>query len=166
MSVQQIGGRQVIPPFSAQENQSNTSTTGPEALAYALDREHAAVFLYGAIAAFIRNDQRNSVSLALAAHRSRRDAIVDLIAESNHPPVVPAPAYHTSFPVNSDASALDAALVVETDCAAAWRAVVERTAVREVRATAVDALSDASVRATRWRLVLDQSPATEAFPGT
>jgi hypothetical protein len=42
---------------------------------------------------------------------------------------------------------------------------VAATVVVEVRRTALVALTDAAVRATRWRLALPTTPATVAFPG-
>jgi len=54
---------------------------------------------------------------------------------------------------------------LEEGAAAAWRYAVAATDDVAVRRAALVALSDAAVRATRWRLALHTSPATVPFPG-
>ena len=53
---------------------------------------------------------------------------------------------------------------LEEGAAAAWRYAVAATDDVEVRRTALFALSDAAVRATRWRWRCPPRP-TVAFPG-
>jgi hypothetical protein len=48
--------------------------------------------------------------------------------------------------------------------AAAWRAALSATRDAD-RGTAVDALTDAAVRATRWRRLAAVTPVTVPFPG-
>jgi hypothetical protein len=54
---------------------------------------------------------------------------------------------------------------LEEGAAAAWRYAVVATDDRSVRRTALAALADAAVRATRWRLLLPPTPPTVPFPG-
>jgi hypothetical protein len=80
--------------------------------------------------------------------------------------VPPEPGYLTPEPVTDAASALRLAITAETDAAAAWRSVVERSpADADMRGTALEALTDAAVRATRWRATAGTTPLTVPFPG-
>ncbi|NKZ74541.1 DUF4439 domain-containing protein [Rhodococcus hoagii] len=54
---------------------------------------------------------------------------------------------------------------VETDTAAAWLSVVERSQSEHTREVGVTALTEAAVRAANWRAILGEVPATTAFPG-
>ncbi len=62
-------------------------------------------------------------------------------------------------------SAIAVIVVAETDATVAWRAVLERTDDKTLRAAALDGLRDAAVRATRWRIAGGQTPATPPLPG-
>jgi hypothetical protein len=77
----------------------------------------------------------------------------------------PAPAgYALPYPVTDRASALKLAVQVEDGVAQAWRPVLPVTTDAD-RATALAALTDAAVRATRWRRLAQVSPVTMPFPG-
>jgi hypothetical protein len=56
-------------------------------------------------------------------------------------------------------------VVAETDALAAWRSVLERTTDRALRQAALDALTDGTLRCTRWRTATDSLPAVPVFPG-
>jgi hypothetical protein len=56
-------------------------------------------------------------------------------------------------------------VVAEADTAVGWRAVLERTDDAALRRAALEALTVAAVRATRWRRAAGQAPAAPAFPG-
>ena len=62
-------------------------------------------------------------------------------------------------------SAIAVIVLAETDTTVAWRAVLERTDDRALRSMALTALTDAAVRATRWRLAGGQTPAAPPLPG-
>jgi hypothetical protein len=68
--------------------------------------------------------------------------------------------------VTDQASAIAVLVLAETDVTVAWRAVLERTDDKALRAAALAGLTDAAVRATRWRRAGGQTPATPALPGT
>ena len=99
------------------------------------------------------------------AHRTLRDDTVGLVARYGGDPVSTEPEYALPFPVTDRASALRLAVHLEEGAAAAWRYAVAATDDVEVRRTALTALSDAAVRATRWRLALPTSPATRVPRG-
>jgi hypothetical protein len=135
------------------------------ALQAALAAEHAAVWIYELITAFVPAAQRGQVDGAATDHGGRRDALVAQLRAADTAPVAAAAAYVTPQPVTDGTSALAAATVAESDTASAWRSVLERTDDSGLRATALDALTVAAVRATRWRRTTKVTPATVPFPG-
>ena len=137
-----------------------------DALQPALATEHAAVWAYRLAAAFLADSLAEQQAEAAAAHRARRDATERVLLDAGVQPVPPEPGYLTPEPVTDVASALRLATTVETDAAEAWRSVIERSpAEQPLRAAALDALTAAAVRATRWRAVAGVEPPTVSFPG-
>lgn len=142
-----------------------------DALQGALAAEHAAIWAYGVVAAFVPGALDGQLEEAASAHQARRDAIERVLIDAGAPPVPPEPGYLTPQPVTDAASALRLAITAETDAAAAWRSVVELSPVERsaadpgLRGAALDALTEAAVRATRWRATASVSPLTVPFPG-
>ncbi|MFL6149062.1 MAG: ferritin-like domain-containing protein [Pseudonocardiaceae bacterium] len=144
--------------------------SGPQvpvgALQGALGAEHAAVWVYGLVGAFLPDALSRRLDEAGIAHQARRDATQRILIDAGATPVPPEPGYLTPEPVTDAASALRLAITAETDAAAAWRSVVERSpADADLRGTALEALTDAAVRATRWRATVGATPLTVPFPG-
>ncbi|MEN3608217.1 ferritin-like domain-containing protein [Plantactinospora sp. ZYX-F-223] len=135
-----------------------------EALAAALAAEHAAIYAYGLIGVRLKGGAAEQARSAEAAHRSRRDELVLLLTERGGPVPAAEPAYAPPFAVTDEASALRLAVEVEERTAAVWRAALPATEGAE-RTRALDGLTDAAVRATRWRRAAGVSPATVPFPG-
>lgn len=136
------------------------------ALQAALGAEHAAVWAYGLVGAFVPDALSRRLDEAATAHQARRDATQRILIDAGAAPVPPEPGYLTPEPVTDAASALRLAITAETDAAAAWRSVVERSpADADLRGTALEALTDAAVRATRWRATVGATPLTVPFPG-
>lgn len=131
----------------------------------ALGAEYAALWVYRLVSAFLPNDFDAAVQEGTNAHRARRDATELLLSGAGQTPRSGEPAYIPPQPVTDQASAIAVLVVAETDVTVAWRAVLERTDDRTLRATALDGLTDAAVRATRWRLAGGQTPATPPLPG-
>ncbi|MEE2035055.1 ferritin-like domain-containing protein [Rhodococcus chondri] len=140
---------------------------GPEqrSLIEALAAEHAAVFGYGLVAAFADPSRAEQVSADTAAHRARRDATIDALRAAGLEPPVAAPGYTVPFPVTDPVGAAQLAVQIESDTATAWRSVVERARSEPARATAIDALTEAALRAAWWRSALGITPPTVALPG-
>ncbi len=142
-----------------------------DALQGALAAEHAAIWAYGVVAAFVPGALDGQLEEAASAHQARRDAIERVLIDAGALPVPPEPGYLTPQPVTDAASALRLAITAETDAAAAWRSVVELSPVERsaadpgLRGAALDALTEAAVRATRWRATASVSPLTVPFPG-
>ena len=136
-----------------------------DALQAALAAEHAAIWTYGLVSAFVPAPLVDQLGEAIAAHRARRDATERALIDAGAPPAPAEPAYLTP-PVNDAASAVRLAITAETDAAAAWRSVVERSpAQRSPREAALDALIDCAVRAVRWRVAAGEARPTVPFPG-
>jgi hypothetical protein len=138
-----------------------------DALQAALAAEHAAVWVYGLAGAFMPDELTGQLNEATVAHQARRDVTERTLIDAGARPVPAEPGYLTPEPVTDAASALRLAITAETDAAAAWRSVVERShAEPELRGAALDALIQAAVRATRWRATTGAPPLAVPFPGT
>jgi hypothetical protein len=134
-------------------------------LAAALAAEEAAIYAYGVLGVKLTaGGDRTEARAAEAVHRGRRDVLVSRLAALKAS-TAPAPAGYTMpFEVTDRASALKLAVQIEDGVAQAWRAVLPVTTEAD-RATALNALTDAAVRATRWRRLGGITPATMAWPG-
>jgi len=143
----------------------STPGLGPEqqSLVDALAAEHAAVFGYGIVAAFA-DPWADAVAEDTAAHRARRDATIEALHAASVEPPVAAPGYTVPFPVTDPDSAARLAEQIENDTAVAWRSVVERAHSESTRGAAITALTEAALRAARWRVRLGAPPSLP-FPG-
>ncbi|MCP2256894.1 protein of unknown function (DUF4439) [Streptoalloteichus tenebrarius] len=150
---------------SANGPQPRPTGEAVEAVQRALAAEHAAEWSYGLAAVLVAKEMEKTASTDLAAHRTRREATERMLRDAGATPVPPQPAYQPPKPVTDAASATELLVTAETDTAGAWRAVLERTDDQGLRQFALDALTSAAVRATRWRRAGRQSPLTVPFPG-
>ena len=134
-------------------------------LAAALAAEEAAIYAYGVLGVKLTGaGDRTEARAAEAVHRARRDVLVSRLS-ALRASTAPAPAGYTlPFEVTDRESALKLAIQVEDGVAQAWRAVLPVTTDAD-RATGLNALVDAAVRATRWRRLGEVTPATMAWPG-
>lgn len=132
----------------------------------ALSAEHAALWVYGLVSAFLPADYGTALQEASNAHRARRDATELLLSGAGQNPRSAEAAYVPPQPVTDQASAIAVLVVAETDVTVAWRAVLERTDDKTLRTAGLAGLTDAAVRATRWRRAAGQTPATPPLPGT
>jgi len=136
------------------------------ALQGALAAEHAAVWVYGVAGAFVSSALTRRLDEAATAHQARRDATERLLLDAGVTPAPPEPGYLSPEPVTDAASALRLVITAETDAAGAWRSVVERSPNDpDLRGAALEALTAAAVRATRWRVIAGTVPLTVPFPG-
>ncbi len=145
---------------------SRLSDQAAEALRRTLKAEHAAVWLYGLARAHVTDRSvSEGVDEAFDEHERMRDAADRTLrgAVGNAPP--PALAYNAGEDVNDQTSAIRAVLLAERDCQVGWRSVLENTDSPDLRRTALNGLTTAATRSTRWRLTLDRSPAAPEFPG-
>ncbi|EFV12620.1 ferritin-like domain-containing protein [Segniliparus rugosus] len=136
------------------------------ALAEAVAAEHAAVFAYGVVQAYVRHPATTRLAEEIVTeHRAHRDGAAELLARSGAKTPAAAPAYTVPITVTDGPSAARLAEHVEQETAQAWRALVERATLPEVRGHGVRALGDCAVRAAQWRENLDQNPLAAPFPG-
>jgi hypothetical protein len=160
-------------PGSAVSSVSAVPTTPPPgplapdatvALQAALAAEQAAVWAYGLVAAYAR-DQADLIAQARSGHLLRRDATTARLVEGGASAPEPAAAYQVSVAVTDANTALQLAQDIETDAAAAWRVVIGSTDDAELRGFALTGLSEAAVRLALWKQVLGTTPMTLPFPG-
>jgi len=102
--------------------------------------------------------QRNAAQNAYDTHRARRDILIGLIEAQGDKPVAAAPAYTIPFPVNTAADATRLATQLEERLGASYADVVQASS-GDTRRTGLEWLTDAAVRAVRWR------GSSVAFPG-
>jgi hypothetical protein len=130
-------------------------------LTAAMAAEVAAIYAYGIVGVHLGTAaQVNEARAAETAHRNRRDY---LLGRMEQPEAAPA-GYDLPFPVTGPASALELAVHVEDGVAQAWRPVLGASQGAD-RQAALSALTDAAVRASRWRRIAAISPATMPYPG-
>jgi hypothetical protein len=127
--------------------------------------EHAAIYGYGVVSAHVLPQDNELVSQAVAEHRDRREAALKILAERSVTAPLPAPGYQLPMVVGAQKSAAKLAVQMESDCAVAWRAVLEQSDSDQDREFGTKALTQCAVLAARWRKVLGAWPVTEAFPG-
>ncbi|MCT2276182.1 ferritin-like domain-containing protein [Micromonospora chalcea] len=141
-----------------------TSPSPAQALADALAAEYAAIWAYGVIGVHLTGAARTAARAAEAAHRSRRDALLLQLAEGSGQVPADRAGYALPYPVTDRAGALRLAVEIEERTAGHWRAALAHTSGVE-RNTALAALTDCALRATRWRRTAGVTPVTVPFPG-
>ncbi len=154
-------------PTSAPATSAAPGPLSPDAvttLQRALAAEQAAVWAYGLVAAYSRDDA-DMINEARAGHLLRRDATAARLVAGGSAAPEPAPAYQVSVAVMDPPSARQLAQDIESDAAGAWRAVIGSTDDAELRGFALLGLSDAAVRLAMWKQVAGVAPSTVPFPG-
>jgi hypothetical protein len=138
-------------------------TTADDRLVAALTAEHAAIYGYGVVGAHLGGAVQLAHDAELA-HRTRRDALVALLARHGLTPPAAQPVYALPFAVTDRAGAGKLAWTIEDRCAAIWREALPETTGDE-RKLALAALVDCATRATSFRRALGSTPVTTSFPG-
>jgi hypothetical protein len=136
-----------------------------QALQNALGAEHAAVWCYTLAVAFLVEPQVSDARRDADVHRELRARIEQTLTQIGQRPESAQPAYATPKPVTDAASAAALAVVAETDCSTAWRAVLEQTTDQGLRQVALSALTDTTLRCANWRAVVGSTPTVPPFPG-
>lgn len=158
-------GTIAVPAYTAPAISSEQDEQVVAALQEALAAEHAAIWVYGLVRAFLPDSYDKGIAKADDEHRARRDAAHTVIDGQGATPVLAEPAYRTPKPVTSARSATAVVIVAETDAAAAWHGLLVRTDDSGLRGLAVDALESSAVRATRWRADAGVDPPAIPLPG-
>ncbi|WP_410575277.1 ferritin-like domain-containing protein [Amycolatopsis sp. cmx-4-61] len=131
----------------------------------ALAAEHAAVWVYGLVSAFLPGEFGDAEKSGAAEHALRRDFLQTTLSAAGATPVAPEAAYVPKNPVTDAKSASQVVATAEADCASAWLAVIDHTDDAGLRTTALHALVAASRRGTPWRSEAGQKPVAIAMPG-
>ena len=133
-----------------------------EALQQTLAGEHAAVYVFRALAGRVSASAQpglaGRLSTAYTTHRGRRDQLTSMVRAAHGDPVAAEVSYDLPNPSRTTAQLSAGALVTEQRCAEVY-AVMAGSTSRASRQWAVDALSDSAVRA----LTFGGTP--EEFPG-
>ncbi|MEV5718640.1 ferritin-like domain-containing protein [Amycolatopsis mediterranei] len=140
----------------------------PEAvdpLQVALAAEHAAMWVYGLVSAFLPGEFGDAQKSGAAEHALRRDYLQTTLSAAGATPVAPEAAYVPKTPVTDAKSASQVVATAEADCASAWLAVIDHTDDAGLRTTALHALVAASRRGTPWRAEAGEKPVAIAMPG-
>ncbi len=130
----------------------------------ALAAEHAAVYGYDMVGSHLTGAPQERARTAGQAHRDRRDALTLLLSRRHRTPQPAAPAYALPIDVSDASGALRLAVTLEERTAVVWGTGLPDLHGRD-RKLALDALTDCAVRATGWRQLAGDKPATVPFPG-
>ena len=132
----------------------------------ALGAEHAALWVYGLVSAFLPDSFNAPVAEGTTAHRARRDATERLLADAGETPRPGRAGLRAAAAGDRpEVGARGAGGRGVGHRRSAWRAVLERTDDQNLRRAALEALTTAAVRATRWRRAAGQNPGRAGVPG-
>ncbi|GLW57890.1 ferritin-like domain-containing protein [Kitasatospora phosalacinea] len=148
------------PSASASASAPAVPAADTEALQAALAAEHAAVYGYGVVGAFLpAGPQREDARTTYAAHQARRDAWQRLLAAGGSSPAAAAAGYRLPFPVKDAATATRLAAHLETQLTAAYADLAAAPAYRDQAAAA---LRECALRAAHWGAALPALPGLSA----
>jgi hypothetical protein len=132
---------------------------GPvRALQSALAAEHAAVYGYGVVGAYLTGSSRVTATADWVAHQDARDQLEATLRARGSQPDPAAVAYRLPIPVRTPGEAVSLAVILEDRVAAAYLGLVALSvpALRELGALQLRA---SALRGASWR------GSTVAFPG-
>lgn len=154
-----------MPEFAVLAAGAESLADSVPALQTALDAEHAAVWTYGLVAAFLPDTFDAALDGAADEHRARREAVRGVLADAGVTPHPAEAAYVPPRPVTDAKSAQALVITAESDAMVVWRGVLERTDDGVLRRLALDALVASAVRGSRWRAEAGITPSAFALPG-
>ena len=143
-----------------------TADSRVDALQTALAAEHAAVWVYAALAGqadpVTDPRLRTDLTSAYAVHRGRRDALARAVVDAGATPVAAEPAYELPSPLGTATALTRAALHLERATAETYAWVVARTTGPD-RRRAVEAVNDAAVRELVFRGTPEMLPGANEY---
>jgi hypothetical protein len=144
--------------MSGQAAQTPPSQAAIRALQSALTAEHAAVYGYGVVGAYLTGSNRATATADWVAHQNARDELEATLRSGGAQPAPAAVAYQLPVPVRTPAEAISLAVIIEERSATAYLGLValNTQVLRELGALQVRA---SALRAAFWR------GSTVAFPG-
>ena len=128
------------------------------ALQAALAAEHAAVYGYGVVGAYLSGAALTAATSDWVAHEVARDSLEAMLRSAGQQPVAAAVAYRLPHRVHSSAGAMSLAVTLEDRVATAYLGVVAVTSPK-IREVGARELLATATRAASWR------GRTVAFPG-
>ncbi|MGD9991125.1 ferritin-like domain-containing protein [Pseudonocardia sp.] len=147
------------------QQRTSIDQTSIDALQDVLETEHAALWAYSLVVAYLPTDLAQRAREDSDAHRRLRGLIEQTLSDVGARPVSALPSYKPPTPVTGSPTAQQLAVVAETDTLAAWRSLLERTSDTPLRAAALEALVAGTARCTRWRTSAGLTPVVPTFPG-
>ncbi|WP_040918762.1 ferritin-like domain-containing protein [Saccharomonospora glauca] len=154
-------GEPAFDPTSVTRLEDDTAN----AVQTALETEHAAIWVYGLVRAFLDEDYESGITRGERAHIERRDVCERLLSAAGRTPRPAEPAYVLTDPVTDDGSAARAVATAESDATTAWHGVLERTDDASIRDFAVHCLIGAATRGVHWREEAGIEPVVPRLPG-
>ncbi|WP_181777743.1 ferritin-like domain-containing protein [Amycolatopsis pittospori] len=136
-----------------------------EAVQQALGAEHASIWVYGLVSAYLPAAFASAVARGTAEHVKRRDVCERMLSAAGQTPAGPEAAYVPPKPVTDANSAMELVATSESDATAAWLGVIDRTDDAALRTTALNALIGSARRGTAWRAEFGAKPVAIAMPG-
>ena len=127
------------------------------ALQAALAAEHAAVYGYGVVGAYLTGSNRATATADWVAHQENRDTLEGMLRSRGAQPVAAAVGYQLPVAVRTAAEAAQLAVILEDRVATAYIGLVALTAA--IRQFGAGQLQASALRAAAWR------GSTVAFPG-
>lgn len=121
-----------------------------DALQAALAGEHACVYGYGLVGAYVSDRAEDLAGDGYQRHRARREELARQIRLRHGEPVAALPAYVVPIEVNDDASARRLAGLLEQRLAVLYADLIDATSVPALRELALTTLIETSVLAARW----------------
>ncbi|NEE00026.1 ferritin-like domain-containing protein [Phytoactinopolyspora halotolerans] len=147
------------PDTPAPDGEPDPADTVLAAVQAALAGEHACVYGYGVVGAFLDGDEQAAAQRALETHEAQRDALYDQVVALEASPEAALPSYALPFQVDDASSARELAAVLEERLAAVYVDLVATASAEELRSLAADSVIAAARARLRWT---DDIP---AFPG-
>jgi hypothetical protein len=139
-----------------------------EALQHTLAGEHAAVYIYralaGRVSASASPDLARRLATAYTTHRGRRDQLIAMVRAAKGDPVPAAVSYELPNDSTTEAQLTAAALTVEQRCAEVYAAMVGSTSQAN-RQWAIDVLLDTAVRQLPFGGTADPFPGVPELSG-
>jgi threonine dehydrogenase-like Zn-dependent dehydrogenase len=128
------------------------------ALQTALTAEHAAIYGYGVVGAYLAGSMQAAATNDWVAHQVARDRLEAVLRSLGAQPTAAAVAYHLPVPVRSASEAVALAVVLEDRIATAYLGLVALSNV-SIRVFGAMQVQASAMRAAAWR------GGTVAFPG-
>lgn len=128
------------------------------ALQAALTAEHATIYGYGVVGAYLGGSMQSSATTDWVAHQAARDHLETMLRSLGVQPAAAAVAYQLPAPVRNASEAVSLAVLLEDRIATAYLGLVALSN-ESIRSFGAQQVQASALRAAAWR------GGTVAFPG-